>query len=1771
MTAGTTYYYGARYYNNETTGSIRVLLTAVREPQIQSLTVDDVVCYDTEVSMSSYWDEAAEEWKDYPYYDISPRSITVEMKSGEVYSGSPDSVKNQILLDFNFRVSFYNTNNQSYQNQYTVGNTYTETFYFQGIGVVYSISIQEKPRIPLILDETVTVTCSDSDYAYLRFVPAETKVYRLTLTNSTGDYISCSVKADGQAVKTDANSLDNGMYLDAELLEGTTYEICLNTDNSAGTSINAEMTYASDYFILYELTSAQRIELNEGETAKLGIRVLTDSDIPVEYIWNRYDNASGRLLDTWQEEGLSELETALPGNYRYTIIHGNHLYSYGYSFLVRLAYARLDVTYASSWITIQPGDSCTLSINISSSNQSLNMQWLRNDVEIPNATQSSLEVSRGGEYTLHIWDDYGNIAYPTITVEVEGTPEFTAQAEQQYNYIDQGETAVLHVLTEGETEDLTYEWKREVSNSSGSSMQRIEGADSDTLSVQRNGWYYCTVSDSYGRSVTVSFRVSVYTSWWTYYSSPVYVMYGNPVTLKLNIYGTDGSEVFTFQWYEVVPVSGGSYKTVLLEGETGQQLVIPSVTGKKQYRLSLNEETYGTNNEMAFTVLIDNELSLSTPNSSLYVRPGTDVTFETTVTANDTSQLQYSWYTDPDFSYSFEEIEGANESSFTVENARAAGRYRCTVRDQYDNTSWVYFELHIDNSFVAQAAVPDGKYTVNAGENVTLAVEVSAYDANGISCVWEHGNEVIEGATGLTLTVYNVTEPQNYSCTVSDAYGNSRWISFRITLENHLTLEALNGQTVIYANPGDPLTLTAVAHADDDSELYYYWLRNAGAYGEMHYTGGGEYISNNSPVLHYDSLPGAGEYICYVQDQYGNSARVVFLVYYIDPVSGLAWWQYGNGLFIAGIGTCTQTNLVIPTTIDGKNVAGIDYEAFKDCTQLKSLEIPKSNGYFQIYGEAFAGCTSLKKVVLGENVNFAGGHGGMFEGCTSLEEAILPSSLTYYLADGLFKDCSSLKSMVLPFGLSYLGMIAFENCTALQSVMIPGEVMYIGEGCFSGCSSLTTVYYGGTAEQWDEIAIGDYNEPLLQAYANMNGYCGGICGENVTWSFANGTLTLSGSGATYEYGYGEGSSHPTVPWGTLRDQITKIVVNQGITRLGKELFEYCSQVTEVSLADGLEEIGKDTFLGCNAVTVLTIPYTVRKIEDTFRCSGLTDFVVDSRNEYYSSVDGVLLNKEKTILYVYPDGRTDESYSMPDSLLLVVTRMEYAAFTGVKALHHIEFSDNLESIGESVFYDCSNLEEIILPDSLTSLGANAFAYCSGVSELRLSNGLKTIAECAFAEIGITELDIPSSVETVEWGAFRYSPSLASVTIRSNATQITYASFAGCNALRDVYYYGTEEEANAVFLRFGFDNPNITYHYLGHALEITQQPQNVKVLAGENAVFTVQASGSSISYQWQVQTAADAEWTDVAGASGKTASYEFTAALSQNGYRFRCAVSEAGGTPVYSDAATLTVTVVPGWKQNANGWWYQREDGTYPFNQWEKINGKWYHFDARGYMQTGWLTLGGKTYYLGTSGAMQTGWAKVDNNWYYLNASGVMQTGWLSLSGKTYYLNASGIMTTGWQKVDGSWYYLNASGVMQTGWLTLSGKTYYLNASGKMMTGWQKVDGSWYYMNASGVVQTGWQKISEKWYYFDGTGAMQTGWQKINNVWYFFKASGVMAAKEWYNGYWFNANGSWTYTYKGSWKKNAKGWWFGDTSGWYAKDCTLMINDVSYTFDANGYMQ
>ena len=182
----------------------------------------------------------------------------------------------------------------------------------------------------------------------------------------------------------------------------------------------------------------------------------------------------------------------------------------------------------------------------------------------------------------------------------------------------------------------------------------------------------------------------------------------------------------------------------------------------------------------------------------------------------------------------------------------------------------------------------------------------------------------------------------------------------------------------------------------------------------------------------------------------------------------------------------------------------------------------------------------------------------------------------------------------------------------------------------------------------------------------------------------------------------------------------------------------------------------------------------------------------------------------------------------------------------------------------------------------------------------------------------------------------------------------------------------------------------------------------------------------------------------------------------GYGFLDALDAVSGGQDQADEAKAGA-----WVNDAVGWWYRYEDGTYPASTLVQIGGATYRFDARGYMVTGWALEGGQWFFHQASGAQASGWRQVEGTWYYLDpATGAMATGWVFVNGTWYYLSASGAMATGWVRDGSAWYYLTPSGGMAIGWLHEGDSWYYLGSSGAMATGTQQVDGTTYTFGPDG---------------------------------------------------------------------------------------------------------
>ena len=151
------------------------------------------------------------------------------------------------------------------------------------------------------------------------------------------------------------------------------------------------------------------------------------------------------------------------------------------------------------------------------------------------------------------------------------------------------------------------------------------------------------------------------------------------------------------------------------------------------------------------------------------------------------------------------------------------------------------------------------------------------------------------------------------------------------------------------------------------------------------------------------------------------------------------------------------------------------------------------------------------------------------------------------------------------------------------------------------------------------------------------------------------------------------------------------------------------------------------------------------------CSRLTEIAVDETNPYLCGVDGVLFNKDMTLLTQYPAGREDASYTVPEG----VEEIGEDAFADAVRLREIALPDTLTKLGPWAFSGCTALETVLIPGGVKTVGAFAFSACSALREVTLSDGVKYIESQAFFDCpSLTSVTVPDSVVAVGEQAFGF---------------------------------------------------------------------------------------------------------------------------------------------------------------------------------------------------------------------------------------------------------------------------------------------------------------------------------------------------------------------------------------------------------------------------------
>ena len=490
------------------------------------------------------------------------------------------------------------------------------------------------------------------------------------------------------------------------------------------------------------------------------------------------------------------------------------------------------------------------------------------------------------------------------------------------------------------------------------------------------------------------------------------------------------------------------------------------------------------------------------------------------------------------------------------------------------------------------------------------------------------------------------------------------------------------------------------------------------------------------------------------------------------------------------------SSIVIPNTVEkigvcafyGSSIISLDIPnsvtslgdwAFAD-TPIESITIP--NSVTHIGFALLTACNSLTSIVVEEgNSNY-----DSRDNCNAIIEkstnrliatcpnTIIPNTVTT-IATRAFQN-SAITSIDIPNSVVRIEAYAFRWATQLNSITIPSSVGYIGDSVFYSCpldtirmeamtpptigvnpfSSLPVCFIPcGTLAAYEASDWAKYmGEFVEEGCAPIQ-----MCGDDLYWEYADGVLTITGTGEMYDY-----AKDTDVPWYDVRGNIKTVSLPDAMTKIGQNAFYKCTAMTTINMPTSLTAIGEkafaqDTKLACEII--LPASMTIIATRAFFNCQAVTAFHIEAttpptipndaferttapihvpcgyghiygKHTQWGMLDLEMCEVLQDNVYYYPiDGHTARAvtyHSNPTDTIVIpsavvidgvprtVTEVADFAFTDCANLPAIYFNEGLEYIGERAFVRCYGLQgTIVLPATLETIGERAFSYCDNVEK------------------------------------------------------------------------------------------------------------------------------------------------------------------------------------------------------------------------------------------------------------------------------------------------------------------------------------------------------------------------------------------------------------------------------------------------------------------------
>ena len=272
----------------------------------------------------------------------------------------------------------------------------------------------------------------------------------------------------------------------------------------------------------------------------------------------------------------------------------------------------------------------------------------------------------------------------------------------------------------------------------------------------------------------------------------------------------------------------------------------------------------------------------------------------------------------------------------------------------------------------------------------------------------------------------------------------------------------------------------------------------------------------------------------------------------------------------------------------------------------------------------------------------------------------------------------------------------------------------------------------------------------------------GSCGDDAYWTLNDGVLTISGIGSIKD-------SYPS-QFESIAKQISSVVIEDGISRIGVFAFYNCNSIESVVIPESVISIGACAFSRCSNLEEIVLPNGLTKIDNGV----FTDCICLGS---ISIPNGVSSIGSQSFL----NCRSLESITLSNNL----NEIGNGAFGGCSSLNNVVIPSSVNAIGEGAFSSCTSLKSISIPESITIIESRTFSSCSNLETISLPIGLTKIDNNAFSGCNkLTSISIPKTVTTIGSEAFYLCYGLSAVTIPIGVKEIKSKAFNYCRELKEV---------------------------------------------------------------------------------------------------------------------------------------------------------------------------------------------------------------------------------------------------------------------------------------------------------------------------------------------------------------------------------------------------